>query len=1030
MERRSVTILLAPAVAGKTERVIQALAAPRQGRAILAAPSALHCRRLRTRLRPAPRLTVASFTGLALRLLRAVGERPQVASQATRTLMTRMALRAEAAAGRLPQFGHVATKPGFVAEVLRLIDSLRAAMIPPAALAEAGVSCYDGELAAMYRLYLEALDRSGLDDEHNVLARARDLVMTNPDLVRGLALFAVDGFDQLMPLQLSLVRVLADHAEQTLITLTGDGTERPAHHRFRTTLQRLRAALPTAKVEILSHQPRMAPALAHIERFLFSLDPTPPADAGGAVTIIGAPDREREVRAALRRVRAMVAAGLSPERIAILYQGDDLYPQLVREIAAEYSIPAALFEGSPLSAAPPGAALRALLELPLNGFPCRALAECWWRLGALSSSALQWSAATLPLSFTSAAALLDRLAHANQRLPWLRATLMTLARTVTSVGDDELQPPITAPEAEALLGILDAFVDWLDVPTTATPNAYIAWLRRLLGWQAGDASDDTTQSQAHPMLFPFTDEQRRALESLLSEWGHVAQRLNAPPIPFAEFVAELGMLLDAVRVGGEAPQVGKVAVLPLLAARGSEYDQVVILGVAEGAIPASPQEPPFYTRREWSLLVARGAAPPLDDPGDKRSLFYEAVTRARCGLTLTYTRLDEHGNLIRPSFYLHTLAGLFTAGVEEITIRASSLPSLGEAASPQEALIALIAGGSEQEAPGLPAELVRHVRHAIAVERQRESPAADGGPYEGVVTHPEALAALQHRFGPEYRWSATQINDYTLCPYRFAASHVLRLAPPSDPEDVLTPINKGRIYHAILARAGARWMRLGLPFDADHEAALLAALEAAAAEVLDAAPQTYGFEPDLFWAWERAEMQATLVRAVRRWVRDGAVRSGFRPVGVEKSFGVGRGAPPLRIATSEGEALVAGRIDRIDQDEQGHLALIDYKSGGTPRSLNAVLSGRDVQLTIYMLAAEELAAPGQTVAQAMYLMIGNGKRGCLLTLGERDQAEAALRERLAAAVAGSRTGRFPVRPTERCPPACAFAAICRVNLKT
>lgn len=1028
-----VTIVLGPAAAGKTAAALRALAAPRRGRALLLLPGELHDKRLRPALDGIRRCSAGSLGRIAHLLLRAAGDTLAVASPLQRAAALRVALRSAVDAGELSLFARVATKRGFVEEALRLIDELRAAAIPPAVLAGAAVSPYDGELAVVYRLYLEAMARLGLSDEHGLIARAHDLVATRPELTRQVDLLVVDGFDQFTPLQLDLVRALAERAGRTLITLTGEATERLAHRRFARTLTALHAALPVAQLEVLPPRADLPPALAHIERQLFALAPGPPIDAGGTVALIGAPDPEREVRAALRQVRALLAAGLAPATIAVLYRGGDRYPQLVREVAAEYALPVCIYEGRPLGTAPPVTALRALLELPSEGFPRRGLVECWRNLGAQRPATVLGQGALEGLDFAGAATLLERATRGVAGgLPRLRATLATLVDAAPPPPDAEQQPPVTPAEAAALLALLDAFVAWLAAPATAPPGEYVAWVRRLLGWHPAPASGAgtaaATPEQTTPERFPFSIEQRKTLERLLDERALVARMLAEPPLSRASFVAELGGALDAVRYGGEQPAVDKVAVLPMLAARGASFAHVVVLGASEGELPARLPEPPFYTRRERTLLVSRGAAPPPADPGDERSIFYEAVARARAGLTLCYTRLDERGNERQPSPYLQALVELFSGGVTMREIRAGSAPALEEAASPQEALIALAdADPTLAVAPaGASAELALHVRRAAAIERQRER-RAPHGPHTGLVTHPEALAALERRFGPDHRWSATQINDYSTCPYRFAAAHVLRLAPRGDAQEGLEQVGRGRLYHAILASAGERWIRLAAPFDAANEVPILAALDAAATEVLAAAPQRYGFEPGPFWAWEQTEIRAVLARAVRRWLREGAVGAGFRPAGVEVGFGMGRGLPPLRLATPAGVVYVSGRIDRVDQDEQGRLTLIDYKSGSGTRPLADTLAGYDVQLTLYSLAAARLAAPDQPVVQAAYLMIGSGRRSPPLTAAELEQAAAALHERLAATVAGSRSGLFPVQPSRECPPACAFATICRVQ---
>lgn len=1039
------TILVGPAAAGKTEAALRELAATRAGAALLLLPGALHRQRLAARLRPLRRVRAGSFGYAARSILRLAGGLPDVAAPALRLAILREELGALAAAGRLPTLGAVATRGGVVAAAMSLIAELRAADIAPAALAAAGVSPYDADLAAAYAAYGAALDRYGLSDPDGLLARARDALRDGRVPGLRLDLLAVDGFDQLTPLQLGLLRELAGRAERTLVTLTGAPAARPAHARFARTLAALRAALPHAEVTYLPPPGALAAPLAQIERGLFEPAPPPPIDAGGAVELIRAPDREREVRAALRRAWGLLAAGAPAEAVGVLYRSGEHYGPLVREVAGEYGLPVALYEGLSLGEAPPIVALRGLLALPTDGFPRRAVAESWRALGA-----------------GEAAGLLERATlGAGRGLPRLRAALAALAAAEPAAGDDAAEGARVAPAAAAeLLAALDGFVAWLAPPPEATPGAYVAWLRSLLGWdeaaldeppsgaaatREGGAQQATGPARPRwPLwrasspwppapagaLLPFSDEQRARLRQLLAEREATGRLLGEAARPYAAFVAELGGALDAARYGGAAPQAGKVAVLPILAARGQAFDHVILLGASDGALPARLPDPPFYTRRERARLAARGAAPPPADPGDERTLFYEAALRARRSLTLAYTRLDEGGNPLEPSPYVRALVGLFAEGsVRTTTILAGSAPSAAEAVSPQEALVAAaMAGALAGPAAALPPgarELAPHVARAALVERQREGQAPHG-PYEGVVDHPAVAAALARRYGPDHRWSVTQINDYTICPFRFAAAHLLALGPRGEADDALAQVGRGQISHAILARAGEAWARLGAPFDQGAEAPVLAALAAAADEVLAAAPQRYGFEPGPFWAWEQAELRAALARAVARALRSEGWE-GFRPAGVEASFGMGRGQPPLRVPTAAGEALVVGRIDRVDQDAQGNLALVDYKSGSTPRPLGATVGGRDVQLTVYTLAAEALGGPDQQVVRAAFLTLGNGRLSVPLTPAERPAAEEALRARLGAAMAGARAGDFAVRPSDGCPPGCAFAGVCRVN---
>jgi RecB family exonuclease len=379
-------------------------------------------------------------------------------------------------------------------------------------------------------------------------------------------------------------------------------------------------------------------------------------------------------------------------------------------------------------------------------------------------------------------------------------------------------------------------------------------------------------------------------------------------------------------------------------------------------------------------------------------------------------------------------------------IRAGSVPPPDEAASPQEWLVARMAAEAEAaeasgaNAPPLPevpppdvetARLLIHVRRACTIEQARMS-TAPYGPHDGLIADADLLAELRKRFGPDHRWSVTQFNDYITCPFRFAARYVLGLqAPPEPEEEGLESVGRGRIYHEILEQAGIAWRRGNHAFTSDHKTAILEALGAAADEVLAGVSERPDFVQGAFWLWEQADVRRFLERSLRRILERAEDWSAFRVAAVEQYFGSRRpgSPPPLTLQTSEGPVLVRGRIDRIDQRDDGALAVIDYKSGSTRRPLPDTTSGRDVQLPIYMLAAEQLfVTGGQQVERAAFLHLGSGQHSQPLTTAERQMAMNALHARVAETIQGVHSGDFAVRPRDKCATGCAFAGICRLHV--
>jgi RecB family exonuclease/superfamily I DNA/RNA helicase len=632
------------------------------------------------------------------------------------------------------------------------------------------------------------------------------------------------------------------------------------------------------------------------------------------------------------------------------------------------------------------------------------------------------------------------------------------------------------PAAEPLRRAFEALVARLTPPPLATVAAHTAWVRGLVDFSGPEVSAGGREARAEGLgLQPeagldaplisvpsatsaaasgdFEERDRAALERLdaaLRRTARAAALAGDAPIPFGIFLAELEETLAAARFRPAAP--GGIAALPVLLARGYTFEHVCLIGLSQGEFPRALPDPPVYDRAQRRDMRARGLPLPAPDPADEYSLFYEAVTRARTSLLLTRTRLDETGTPLERSPFLRALLELLD-GVPVRQIAAGSVPDPAEAASPDELMIALVAhpqpspggqappGGGESgagaaaapEAHALrdhrlapPAPVWAHIQRALAVERQRAA-LAEHGPHEGRIGDPALVGRVAAQFGPQHQWSPSQLNDYIICPYRFAAAHVLRLSPRRDPEDELDSARRGQLYHAILARAGERWREAGLQLAPEHAGAAAALLDQAAQELLDTAPEQLGFAPSPLWPWERDEVRRRLRAALAGFLR---LSGAPRPVGVELDFGGRSASPPLRLETPHGVALIQGRIDRIDRRADGSLAVVDYKSGGTPHPLADALEGRDLQLALYALAAEQALSGGADapVTRASFLHIGSGKASPALEGPLLQQAQQAARARAGEVLADVRRADFRVYPRDGCPDCCEFLAICRRNL--
>src|SRR5262249_36039835 len=94
------------------------------------------------------------------------------------------------------------------------------------------------------------------------------------------------------------------------------------------------------------------------------------------------------------------------------------------------------------------------------------------------------------------------------------------------------------------------------------------------------------------------------------------------------------------------------------------------------------------------------------------------------------------------------------------------------------------------------AEAARNCLAAIEMKVRRFH-AAGFSSYEGRLENPRHIEELAERFSREREFSATQLEAYAVCPFRFLMSHVLKIEPLSAPDVDTDLASRGILVHAI-----------------------------------------------------------------------------------------------------------------------------------------------------------------------------------------------------------------------------------------
>lgn len=586
----------------------------------------------------------------------------------------------------------------------------------------------------------------------------------------------------------------------------------------------------------------------------------------------------------------------------------------------------------------------------------------------------------------------------------------------------------------------------------------------------------------------------RSPEGVLATLADLEPMGRVGPVDLYEVQLVLGPRLHDLGVKPPKRCYGSVFVGSVDSARGLSFRVVFIPGLAERVFPRKIVEDsilPDEQRRDTSIA---GLTTRRDRLELERLALRIALGSARERAYLSYPRIDVQQSRPRvPSFYalevLRAAEGVLP-GFEEIAARAESTtrarlgwpaPERPEAAIDEAeydlALLASLVDGNDEVATGRAHYLLTANKHLARALRARSRRWLRRWTQNDGLVDPDELARqsiAKHQFSAR-SFSATALQNFASCPYRFFLSAILRLEMRQEPAaiEVIDPLTRGSLFHETqfevltnLKSAGLLPLIVGAPLRGRPSDPEDRALDQEAERIPEDGDERDGQENEgrprrdaptdsldrAFELVDRAlnrlardyedrlapaiprvwEDGINSIRAdLREWLRQMANSDdGWVPEKFELSFGLTDRGPrdsdpdsvrePVEIV---GDFKLRGSIDLVERHSSGKYRVTDHKTGKARAERNTIVGGgKYLQPLLYALAAQKVLNQRVESGRLYYCTADGGYEERVVPLDEFNlQAVTAVLTTIRQSLAD---GFLPAAPEEGACGWCDFLAVC------
>jgi hypothetical protein len=845
----------------------------------------------------------------------------------------------------------------------RTISDLRTSRISPDEYIRSSSGPFSETMSQVYERYLDALNTLDLMDEADVYSRATEIVKAQADSNTSIpGLFdsvAVLDEVELSDVAHDFVRALISRS-QTAFRI---GPEKSA--RLKGTLSPLMAGrrLSDWSVPVVDSNAR-------------------PAQTG--IKVLKAVDADNEIRTVFRSI---VESQIPLDQVEIACTVGDPYVRIARHLSDRYNMPLTVATGIRAVDTRAGALARAYLLWIIEGKSSLDLVRLL-RSGLVQvrqtsgqdvnpDSIHEWASllAQMPIrgSLERYQIALDRIkSRSSEKVSLLKGTFREQkAKAELSLCD----------QIEKTLWPLIALADRID--TNSSLSDMCSMISTLL-YTYAPISDEAEDSEGNK------DPEFVARQELIARFDGLATQLPIR-LPSAVLLARSLEVITGAVVYARSARSGKIHLSPLASAGFTGRPHVYVVGLDNQTGASGHAEDPLFSDVEKEAATGEGSGRMIPQARFRSSSLRDQLTRATArfdgSIHLIYSAYELASDReTGASAALMSVSGLTEEERDSIQIDSfvpSDKPGLGGRILDTTDMLLNLgtqrdpAGSSRRSAASLVESAYPWMAAGIEASRHRLS--ADWTPFDGLVgTAGKSL----NLFSGKSRLSASRLETLMACGYKYFLRYVLWASEPDEPdEDVWMDARmRGTIVHDVLQDFMEQAVRTERALDIESIDDNITELS----RLFVAAVDAYGQRVEAPNPATRGAVLSEFNYVSRAFVQDEAKRNEHaRPREFELAFGISPAAKQspsdptdvYRLNLNGLEFNFQGRIDRIDELKNGHLAITDYKTGSSYAydPANLLSNGKSLQWALYAYVVEELL--GAPVASSGYLFPGKKELG-------------------------------------------------------